>query len=85
MEQLYYKPHFGPEETYERAMCAETKTKTMKEQVRKSLQRQMDEAVAVSEASRREEREADRQCLKAQADNQFVENFAMARKNDQMK
>jgi hypothetical protein len=85
VETLYYKPHFGPEETYERAMIAEDKVKQMKESLRESLAKQIQENKAVSEASKKEEMQADKIVLAIQSDTQQVENYAIARKNETMK
>ena len=59
VERYYYKPHFGPEETAEVAFTHELKAREMKDFLRQSLRDQVAEQKAVSEASKKREKEAD--------------------------
>ena len=66
-------------------MIAEEQKKNMKNFLRDSLQRQMDQNKAVSETSKANEMDADRQCLAQMNETQFIENKAFDRKNETMK
>ena len=85
VEKLYYKPHFGPEETADIALEHERKARAMKNLLRQSLAEQLAEQKAVSEASKRQEKEADKIFLDTAADTQYIENYAVAKKNQIMK
>lgn len=85
VDRFYYKPHFGPEQTAERTMAAQEKLSQMKNELRTSLQKQMNANKELSDISKQQELEADRLCLEAMSNTQNVENLAFVRKNIAMK
>ena len=85
VETLYYKPHFGPEETLDQVQVKLDKEKQKQEFLKMNLTHQINAQRELSEASRQHERHADQKFLKAQADAQNLEHAALRKKDQLMK
>ena len=85
VEGLYYKPHFGPEETLDQIQ-ANIDAKAQKQDfIKMNLTHQINAHRELSEASRKQERHADRKFIRAQTHAQNLEYAAMAQKDQKMK
>ena len=85
VEVLYYKPHFGPEETLDNVQKGIDDLKQKQEFIKMNLQHQINAKTQLSEAKMKDERHADRKIIKAQIHNQELEQIALMKKDQVMK
>lgn len=65
VEGLYYKPHFGPEETLDQVQKVMDEKMQKQEFIKMNLTHQIAAHRELSEASRKQERHADRKFIRA--------------------
>ncbi len=85
VEKLYYKPHFGPEETLDQIKRNMEAQKQKQDFLRMNLTHQINNQRELSEASRQQERQADKKFIKACTEAQTLEHVAMVKKDQVMK
>ena len=85
VDTLYYKPHFGPEETLDQVKKNLNSQKMKQEYLLKSLTNQINTNRELSDASRAVERAHDQKFIKHQIEAQTLENNALAKKDQAMK
>ena len=78
VETLYYKPHFGPEETLEQVKRNLDSERQKQGFIRMNLTHQINAQREVSEASRQHERHADQRYIRETTKAQNLESQAMA-------
>lgn len=82
---MYYKPHFGPEETLDQIQKSLNATQQKKDFIKMNLNHQINAARELSEASRKQERSKDQKFIRATTNAQNLEHAAMLRKDQIMK
>ena len=82
---MYYKPHFGPEETLDQVRVNLEATQAKKDFLKTNLTNQINANRQLSEASRQDERRADQKFIRATTNAQNLENAAQMRKDQVMK
>lgn len=84
-ERQYFKAHFGPEESEERAQISAEEESQKKRLMAEVLRHQMSANKEYSETSKQEELMKDLQFLNAAANTQYIENLALRRKEHALK
>ena len=80
VEGLYYKPHFGPEETLDQIQTNMDNERAKKDFLMSNLSNQINQASELNHANLKQEKHADRKFIRATTNAQILENTAIAKK-----